>query len=63
MTAKFDKFKAAFIALCEEHDVMLTYDFSEEVYVKNRRDVELTDHTFNPIIKVEDILWDGTNQN
>lgn len=64
MTDKFDKFKAAFIALCEEHDVVLTYAHSfEEVHVNDRRDTIFIVDAFDNIIKVEDILWDATNKN
>ena len=36
MTAKFDKFKEAFIALCKEHDVYIESDWIEEaITVKN----------------------------
>ena len=36
MTAKFDKFKEALIALCEEHDVYIESDWIEEaITIKN----------------------------
>lgn len=63
MTAKFDKFKEALIALCEEHNVVLAYDFSEEVHVKDRCAIKSDDHTFCQLINVEDILWDAINKN
>ena len=55
MTAKFDNFKEALIALCKEHAVMLAYSYSDEVNVFD----EDGDYPSN-IMRIEDILWDDT---
>lgn len=65
VTAKFDNFKAALIALCEEHDVVLTYAPSfEELHVNDRHDKKfIVDAFSDTITKAEDMLWDATNKN
>ena len=56
MTAKFDKFKEALIALCEEHDVYIYSDWIEEaISVKDATDGgyagKLNDATKEPLAR------------
>jgi ABC-type dipeptide/oligopeptide/nickel transport system ATPase subunit len=45
MTAKFDKFKEALIALCIEHDVKISANMDQDIVVVDRSSLALYDQS------------------